>query len=72
MGGGSAPTQSSSSQTSISNSYNKTWSLANVGNIGFGDEAVTTLTGGDTTIDKALPWILGAAVAIMALQALRD
>lgn len=72
--------QQSSSSTTISDSYNQTYnstyntSLANVGNIALGKDAIAALSQGQTnSFDLAsyLPLLIVAAVGLLALRLLK-
>jgi hypothetical protein len=70
MAKSSASTSSTSQQTSIADSYNRTTNLANSGNVIIGEKAAAVALGGDA-VSQYVPYallIVGGAVVLKYLS----
>jgi len=71
MGSARSTQSSSSATTTYSNSFNKSYSLSNVGNVAFGDTAIRSLASGDDTLSRLLPYALAAAAGLVLLSIMK-
>ena len=62
---------SQSATTTYSNSFNKSYSLDNVGNVVFGDAALQSLAAGNDPLTRFLPWALALVAALVLLSIFR-
>jgi len=68
---GKASSSASSATTTYANSFNRSTTLTNVGNVSFGDDAIKALAGSSNTFDKLLPWALALAGLFLVLSFFR-